>query len=149
VFQTLLVATDGSPAADGALAYAAGLAEEQTGRLVVVHVAELVPGRSAQVVRAPEDDVVRRIRGQVASLADAGIDARFELREAVVGGPSREIARIAEQVGADLVVIGTVGQTPGVGVLQGSVAQHIAHFAPCPILIVPTGGSAPLSPAAG
>ena len=52
------------------------------------------------------------------------------------GAPSREIAALAEEIGADLIVIGTRGLTGLDHVLLGSVAERTVRIAPCPVLTV-------------
>lgn len=51
------------------------------------------------------------------------------------GGPAYEIRRMAEQIGADLIVIGTHGRH-GLGLLLGSTANGVLHGAPCDVLTV-------------
>jgi hypothetical protein len=51
--------------------------------------------------------------------------------------PAHEIADVAREVGADLIVIGTRGHTPIAGLSLGSVTLRLLHVAPCPVLAVP------------
>ena len=54
------------------------------------------------------------------------------------GDPAEAILRLAEQRGADLVVVGSKGMS-GVGrFLLGSVPNKVSHHAPCSVLIVRT-----------
>ncbi|RZJ63057.1 MAG: universal stress protein [Flavobacterium sp.] len=50
------------------------------------------------------------------------------------------ILQQAEEWGADLIVIGTHGRTGLYHFLMGSVAEHVARKAACPVLIVPNKG---------
>jgi nucleotide-binding universal stress UspA family protein len=52
------------------------------------------------------------------------------------GRPDREIVLLAGEIGADLVVIGTHGQTGLERVFLGSVAERVLRAAPCPVLAV-------------
>jgi nucleotide-binding universal stress UspA family protein len=56
---------------------------------------------------------------------------------ALPGDPAAAIMRIAGEVEADLIVVGNKGMK-GVGRVLGSVPNHIAHKAPCSVLIVST-----------
>ncbi len=50
--------------------------------------------------------------------------------------PSEEIARLAEEIAADLVVVGTHGRRGLPRLLLGSVADSVVRLAPCPVLVV-------------
>ncbi|MEE1944932.1 universal stress protein [Pedobacter sp. KR3-3] len=50
---------------------------------------------------------------------------------------SHGILKQAEEWGADLIVIGTHGRTGLYHFFMGSVAEHVARKAPCPVLVVP------------
>jgi nucleotide-binding universal stress UspA family protein len=52
------------------------------------------------------------------------------------GYPASQIAELAEQSGADLIVMGTRGLTGLKHVLLGSVAERTLRLAPCPVLTV-------------
>src|SRR5438105_11382148 len=54
------------------------------------------------------------------------------------GDAAAEIIRVARELPADLIVMGTHGRT-GIGrLLMGSVAEHVMRHAPCPVLTVRT-----------
>ncbi len=70
-------------------------------------------------------------------LAGAGIDAEF--RHLPHGGdPADRVVDVAEEVGAELVVIGLRHRSPVGKLLLGSTAQQILLRAACPVLAVPT-----------
>jgi nucleotide-binding universal stress UspA family protein len=52
------------------------------------------------------------------------------------GKPFLEILRAAEEIQADLTVMGTHGRTGLAHVLIGSVAERVVRKAPCPVLTV-------------
>ena len=60
---------------------------------------------------------------------------------AAEGDPTDAIVRIAEDVGADLIVVGNKGMK-GVRRVLGSVPNSVAHKAPCSVLIADTTAAA-------
>jgi nucleotide-binding universal stress UspA family protein len=56
--------------------------------------------------------------------------------EAPTGDPGTEIVRVAREFGADLIVMGTRGQTGLERLLLGSVARKVLHHAHCSVLVI-------------
>jgi nucleotide-binding universal stress UspA family protein len=139
VFKTIVLAVDGSESSDLAVAAAAELARESGGRIIAVHIKELIAGRFAGPVRVDEDDLQAKIRGQVKELADSGLNVTLEMHSTMTGGPAPVVADTAEREDADVIVSGTRGHTALASVIVGSVAQRLLHLAPCPVLVVPIG----------
>jgi len=62
-------------------------------------------------------------------------DIRAERRFAR-GDPAEQILRVANEIHADLIVMGTHGRTGLERLLMGSVAEQVLRQAPCPVLTV-------------
>jgi nucleotide-binding universal stress UspA family protein len=140
MFKTILWATDGSDTAARALPFALGLVESADAKLVVAHAREIFVGRSGGYpVLADENDLRERIERQVLDLKDGGIDATFVVRTCGGNHAAGAIAEIAEEVEADLIVVGTHGYGRVAGLLLGSVTQSLLHEGVCPVLAIPTG----------
>lgn len=140
MFKTILWATDGSETAARALPYALGLAEPDKAKLVVAHAREIFAGRGGGYpVLADENELRAQIGRQVEDLRSGGLDATFIVRTCTAGHAERTIAEIAEEVGADLIVVGTHGYGRVAGLLLGSVTRGLLHAGVCPVLAVPTG----------
>jgi nucleotide-binding universal stress UspA family protein len=138
MFEVIVWGSDGSEHADRALECARGLAEAYSSEIVGVHVRELTVGRGGGYpVQLDEDEVEKKIQGQLKELQDAGSNARYEQCGAQAGGAAHAIADAAGEAGAKLIVVGTRGQAPISGLLLGSVTQRLLHIAPCPVLAVP------------
>jgi len=138
MFTVIVWASDGSEHSDRALDYARQVAEASSAKLIAVHVREITVGRSAGYpVQIDEDQIETKIQSQAKDLKDAGIDARYEQVGAAYGGAAHGIADLASADGADLIVVGTRGQSPVAGLLLGAVTQRLLHIATCPVLAVP------------
>jgi len=140
MFKTILWATDGSTNADRALPLVKELGEAKGSTIVIAHCQELMTGRTAGLpVHADEDEVLAKIRTQAADLESAGFDIRLERVTTTGLSAPRAIAEIARAAGADVIVVGTRGHSPLIGVFVGSVTQRLLHVAPCPVIAVPSG----------
>jgi nucleotide-binding universal stress UspA family protein len=67
------------------------------------------------------------------TVVSAGVEASSEVSPAM---PSEAILAAAEQIDADLIVMGTHGHTGFKHVLLGSVAERTIRLAPCSVLTV-------------
>lgn len=54
-----------------------------------------------------------------------------------IGDPASALSALAEEIEADLIVVGRRGAGVVERLILGSVADRLAHDAPCPVLIVP------------
>ncbi|HEY1488228.1 MAG TPA: universal stress protein [Micromonosporaceae bacterium] len=135
---TILVAVDGSDTSMRAGAYAAGLARRQHARLICLYVrttssmAGLTPGLAGPL-RLAHDDVVTELRSLIDANADRiGVDATFMER---VGSPGSEIARVADELRVDAVVVGASTQAGHRFI--GSIATYLVRIARWPVTVVP------------
>ena len=138
--KTILVAVDFSDSSEAALEYAVGLAQPLGARLVVVHCYEL------PVYGFPDGALVASVEvaTRIMNAAQAGLDGMVEkykdqvkidtvLRQGVAW---EEVRAVSEEVGADLVVIGTHGRRGIARALIGSVAEKILRTSVCPVLTI-------------
>lgn len=135
MYDTVVIALDGSPASTTAIPHAQLLAGD-SGRIVAVHVHELLPGRSSQAtVPAPESE--RAVREWVERVRHQGANVDLRVETTASGNAAEAIAAAAREEHADVIVLGTRGLSQLTGLLVGSVAQRLPHVAPCPVLVVP------------
>jgi nucleotide-binding universal stress UspA family protein len=136
MYETVLWATDASPVADGALKVAVELLQPG-GRLIAFHCDERFLGSRAggMPLFADELDRCAKLRAQISELRDGGVDANL-IVETTHHNTSGEIARAAEECGADVIVCGTRGFGIVAGAVAGSVAMRLPHIASCPVVVV-------------
>ncbi len=83
------------------------------------------------------DRLLAEVRGSVGSEV---LDTRKTNTHLVKGEPRYEITRLARDLEADLVVLGTVGDTGIPGFVMGNVAEDIIHGLECSVLAVKPPG---------
>ncbi len=135
--ETILLGYDESPSADAALAAVARLAPELDARVVVVfgyYISPLGGGDVGAFRQALEDVASHAVDRARAVLEDAGITVETRL---VQGKPADAILEVAKEVGATLIVVGTVGENPISGAVLGSVVLKLVQRSPLPLLVVP------------
>jgi nucleotide-binding universal stress UspA family protein len=136
VFQTVVVGADGSPTAAEAVRQAIELVKLTGGQLHIV-----TAYRPQQLHSAAGQEFGKSLDTLDLAdslLADLGSRSRVAgvLTEvhAETGDPSDAICKVAEEVSADLIIVGNKGMT-GVRRVLGSVPNSVAHKAPCSVLI--------------
>jgi nucleotide-binding universal stress UspA family protein len=146
MFSSIVVGTDGSQTAQEAVRQAVALAQQLDARLEIVSAYEPVPSarlrEEAQQVPAdlqwiinPREDVDATLRDAAAVADEAGVANATYARQ---GDPADAILDVAEERGADLIVIGNKGMTGAKRFLLGSVPNKVSHHAPCSVLIIRT-----------
>ena len=149
MFTTIIWATDSSEHSTRALPYAIAMAERDHAQLHVVHIIEkLTGGRIAgQYTFLNEEQREAAIKAQAAEIrAEHQLDVKLHLVLAGSGHVARRIADVGEELGADLIVVGTHGHSALAGALLGSVTQQLLHEASCPVLAIPRMQAAEAEP---
>jgi nucleotide-binding universal stress UspA family protein len=138
MFNTIVLGLDGSENSKRAIPAAVELARQSGGRIVIAHVAERVASKGgAASLRADEPDIRSEIEAEAERISSEGVEASVENAVTVLGGPAQAIAEIADEAGADLIVVGTRGHSPIPGLMLGSVTNRLMHIAKRPVLGVP------------
>ena len=143
MYDTIVVGTDGSATAAKAVQHAASLAAATGAHL---HIAMATP--SIPMLVAPDmvvatadwntatDQATRSALESSATVAaDAGIEATTHQ---LTGDPADALLSLCEDLGADLLVIGSRGMQGARRFLLGSVSNRCAHHANLSVLIVHT-----------
>jgi len=140
MFETIVVAVDGSETGERAFGVAREMATEGRSRLVVVHVTDLVAEKGGGYkgpVRADEGEFRDHLRSRISELHEHGLAADLVIESTHLGGPAHVIAEIAASEKADLIVVGSRGRSPIAGLMLGSVPMRLLHIGHRPMLIVP------------
>ncbi len=146
MFGSMVVGTDGSDTAKEAVRQATELAGRVNAKIHLVSAYEPVPeGRlreerqqvpgDLQWVVNPREDVTSTLDAAAGVIAESGVEVETHARE---GDPADAILDVAEEEGADLIVVGNKGMTGAKRFLLGSVPNKISHHAPCSVMIIRT-----------
>lgn len=146
MIEKIVVGTDGSDTAAQAVIQAGELAEKLGASLVIVSAFDPVSTARLEKERAdaPADvewtinereDVDAMLSQISAPMEERNIDVKIAARQ---GNPADAILDVAEEEGADLIVVGNKGMAGARRFLLGSVPNKISHHAPCSVLIVRT-----------
>jgi nucleotide-binding universal stress UspA family protein len=138
-FRSILVPTDFSEHAEAAFDRALALAKAASGVVHLLHAYEIPLGTippygvaiPESVLAGVRDAAARRLEKAGARAEAAGVRCERHLMQS---SPSIAIAESARTLGADLVVMGTRGNTGLKHVLLGSVAERTVRTSPCPVL---------------
>jgi nucleotide-binding universal stress UspA family protein len=141
VYNSIVVGIDGSPTAEIALEKAIELARASGGRLHLVSAYEPAVARvtggapSGEEFQAPPDFKVEAVLENALDRS-GGVDVK---QHSPKGRPADALIKVAEEQGAEVIVIGSVGMR-GPKRIFGSVPNSVAHRSPCDVLIVQTSG---------
>jgi nucleotide-binding universal stress UspA family protein len=139
----IIVATDGSTAANRAIDAGAVLAKATGARLVLLTIGGSVTGAElreladeagdlSETMQSAADKILTRARRRAHRLG-----VRSVTLQTGWGDPGDAIIEVVQRSKADLLVVGRRGQSRLSALLLGSVSQKLASFAPCAVMVVP------------
>jgi nucleotide-binding universal stress UspA family protein len=138
--STIVAGYDGSPSSRAAIAHAITLAAG--GRVVVVHAHEAAPehlsARWREVLDREHLERAREVLDEILlddneELGGTRWEGRLE-----PGDPADALLRVAEEVGAEALVVGSHGYGP-LASLLGSVSHELLRRADRPVTVIPIG----------
>jgi len=146
MFKNIVVATDGSKHSENAASIGLEIAKLTSGKVTTLYIADsgryIVP---VDVSYNIADDVIKSVKRSVldegeAALRrveekalEAGVPVESKLVE---GNPADDIIKTAGELGADLIVMGSIGKTGIEKFLLGSVAEKVVRNSKIPVLVV-------------
>jgi nucleotide-binding universal stress UspA family protein len=155
VDRPIICGVDGSPDSRLALGVAAQFAGRLGTRLIVVNVVPALPDPAIPTLAyAPMARPVGFMPPMTASRIDFDVEAaeamleRIVAEEAldaelqtIVGDPAERLADLADDEGAELIVVGSRGRGAFKAAFLGSVSNSFIGVARCPVLVVPRGAA--------
>jgi nucleotide-binding universal stress UspA family protein len=141
--KTVVVGIDGSERSLRAAAVASELCRCHGARLHIVTVVRPPEGWWGIVGSPPPADAIASSMSKAQqSILDVAMESldlsgiEWEASEEI-GEPAAALADVCRDREADVLVVGRRGAGVVERLVMGSVADRVAHYAPCPVLIVP------------
>jgi nucleotide-binding universal stress UspA family protein len=137
MIKTILLAVDDSKNSQHAANVVERLARNTTAAVVVLHVHEIAIGRwgRLRIDDSSDDEFAAAVSTE---LRAAGVPATTEIREVNYHGVPRAIVLAADELDADLIVVGSHGRSDLGSVALGSVSHNVLHTSQRPVLVVPS-----------
>ena len=136
MFKTVLFPIDQSRDAREAADVVINVVQKYGSRLVLLSVLETADSEeppSAEVMASP-DAVAQLLKNAQSLFSQQGIDSEIIERE---GKPAFVICDVADEIGANLIVMGCRGLGLTEEGLTDSITNRVINLSPCPVLIVP------------
>ena len=137
-YQHILLAVDLSEDTELVTSRARALAASNNATLDIIHVIEPISftygGDIPLDFSGLQEEIQSQAEQQLEKIAKP-LSIADERRHLVVGRPETEIHNTAEQIGADLIVVGSHGRH-GLALIFGSTANGVLHGASCDVLAV-------------
>ena len=142
-YQSILVPVDDSPISYAAVEHALALAKVAHAKVTILSVVAIDPFVGVdfyQVAPAVTDHFMQaeaHAKRQLQEIAESfirdGIDVDYKIQH---GAASEGIIFVADEIGADLIIMGSHGRTGIKRLLLGSVARAVLTESHIPVLIV-------------
>lgn len=132
MFRNLLIAMDLSPASNSLLGCIASLRGVGAESVTLLHVMDV--HRIGGLYISMKNFVEPLLKEKEKQLGEMGFRTRLEIP---MGAPAFEINRIAKEMDASIIVIGTHGESLSKEFLLGSVVHRLLQLAEKPILLIP------------
>jgi len=140
-YRKILMAVDLSDDSGKVAERARAIAANNEAELHIIHVIEPLSfaygGDIPMDFSGIQDEIHQQAVQQLARFSEAQ-DIVEDRRHVVLGQPEVEIHALADEISADLIVVGSHGRY-GLALLMGSTANGVLHGATCDVLAVRVG----------
>jgi nucleotide-binding universal stress UspA family protein len=144
--KTFLVPTDFSENASTALNYAAALASQVNGKIIIVHVVNfiIIPVRSGKLVSLTEETDIQYYLELNKIAGELRIKKNIDCEVAVIdqydyGSFQESLNQFIKAQKVDLVIMGTKGAANFLEKMVGTNTSEFIKVAVCPVLVIPSG----------
>lgn len=145
-YRSIVVGTDGSDTATEAVRHAAELATAFDAELLIVTAFAPNPAAVARAQQEAPEELRWRITDSAAAEQRVATGRRVATEAGAAnvrcrveaGDPAGVLIDVAEDVAADVIVVGSKGMASPARFILGSVPNTVTHHAPCDVLVVHT-----------
>lgn len=138
MFKTVLFPVDESRESREAADTVADVVKTYHSRLILLSVVEPIdesqPDSATERVMASPEAIAQLLESAKGAFRNHGIEAEVLERE---GKPAFVICDVADEIGADLIIMGCRGLGLTEEGMSDSVTNRVINLSPCPVLIVP------------
>ena len=141
-FEKILVATDGSSFSEDATKVAIAMCVKSGAHLYPFNMVLTNPEYEAvapELVQKATEDAKAHLKSIIAEAADQGVGATMLMR--LGDRPDAEIVAAANEINADLIVIGQQGRRGLARMMVGDATVRVIGSATCSVLSVPVGAA--------
>ena len=131
--KRILIATDGSETSRRAVKEGLILAAAVGAQVTLTTVVHDSPPTFGGEPGAPSSPAMQIINDALRDAADRGVPSEYQI---VAGDAAEEIARLADSLDVDLIVLGSRGLGTVRGALLGSVSHGVLNHTHCSVLVV-------------
>jgi nucleotide-binding universal stress UspA family protein len=144
----ILLATDGSKESDAAINALKNLSFKEGDEIKIISVVDMaVPMAidiyggylpdTTEMEKTAREHAAKILKETCERLDDiCGSDKITMTSDVLFGSPESRIVETAEEIGADLIIVGSHGYSRWERLLLGSVSDSVVHHAPCSVLVV-------------
>ena len=138
MFETVVIATDGSESAERSVQTAVDFASRFDAEVHALYVVDTDEIESTpEEIRDDLETAIEKTGDEALSFAEEEVGESLDLTTAVrEGDPATEIIEYADEIDADVIAVGTRGRHCDHAFLLGSVAEAVVRSAPQPVLTV-------------
>lgn len=140
--MNFIVPLDFSENSIKALEFGLNMADKKNGKVILIHVIEVVYDLASQVPITLDSlflDAERLLKSYLEKYASTGVEMEYQILE---GNTAINIAKVAAERQANLIIMGTQGASGIAKTLIGTTAVNMIREAQCPVLVVPAQANA-------